>query len=99
MCNYNSVGRYLKNNTKDHVWYIKWASAFTIICAMFLHVFGVTPWNSIVQLVGAAGWVYVGFQWRERAIITNFLPLMQLVRYFGQFLLPWQVITQQISPG
>ena len=61
-------------NKRDHVWYIKWASAGTIICAMFFHVFGITPWNSIIQLVGAAGWVYVGFRWNERAIITNFLP-------------------------
>jgi hypothetical protein len=38
---------------RDHVWYIKYASAVTILCAMVLHTFGITPWNSFVQLIGA----------------------------------------------
>ena len=54
--------------------YIKYASAVTILCAMVLHVLGITPWNSLLQLVGASGWVYVGWKWNEKAIITNFLP-------------------------
>jgi hypothetical protein len=54
--------------------YIKYASAVTILCAMVLHVLGITPWNSILQMVGAAGWIYVGWKWNERAIILNFLP-------------------------
>jgi len=58
----------------DSVWVIKWASAITILCAMVLHVLGITPLNSLLQLVGASGWVYVGWKWNEKAIITNFLP-------------------------
>jgi len=58
----------------DPVFYVKWASAITILCAMVLHVLGITPWNSLLQLVGASGWVYVGYKWNEKAIITNFLP-------------------------
>lgn len=53
---------------------IKWASAATILLAMVLHVFGLTPWNSYFQLLGAAGWTYVGIRWGEKAIIMNFLP-------------------------
>jgi hypothetical protein len=64
---------------RDHVWYIKWASAFTIIVAMVFHVMGWTPWNSIIQLVGATGWTYVGFKWGEKAIITNFLPQFLII--------------------
>lgn len=59
---------------KDYVFYIKYASAMTILCAMVLHVLGITPWNSLLQLIGASGWVYVGVKWKERAIILNFLP-------------------------
>ena len=59
---------------RDHVWYIKWASAATILVAMVFHVAGWTPWNSVLQLIGAGGWTYVGFKWKEKAIITNFLP-------------------------
>lgn len=64
------------NNTqiRDHVWYIKYASAITILCAMVLHVLGVTPWNSFLQMLGASGWIYVGYRWKERALMLNFLP-------------------------
>ena len=53
---------------------VKWFSAVIILIAMIFHVMGWTPWNSILQMIGAAGWVYVGFKMRERAIILNFLP-------------------------
>ena len=59
---------------KDHVWYIKYLSAATILCAMVLHVLGITPWNSIVQMIGASGWIYVAYKWNERALMLNFLP-------------------------
>lgn len=59
---------------QDIVFYVKWASAMTILIAMVFHVLGITPWNSWLQLIGASGWVYVGFKWNEKAIITNFLP-------------------------
>jgi len=64
----------MKDKNFDSVWCVKWFSAFTILCAMVLHVLGITPWNSFLQLVGASGWVYVGWKWNEKAIITNFLP-------------------------
>lgn len=59
--------------------YIKYASAVTILSAMVLHVAGITPWNSILQLLGAAGWVYVGWKWDEKAIILNFLPQFAII--------------------
>ena len=34
----------------DYTKYIKYISALTILCAMILHVAGITPWNSILQL-------------------------------------------------
>jgi len=59
---------------KDSVFIIKWLSAITILIAMVFHVLGITPWNSYLQLLGASGWVYVGYKWNEKAIIMNFLP-------------------------
>ena len=53
---------------------VKWFSATVILIAMIFHVMGWTPWNSILQMIGAAGWVYVGFKMGEQAIILNFLP-------------------------
>ena len=53
---------------------VKWFSAVIVLIAMVFHVMGWTPWNSILQMIGAAGWVYVGFKMGEQAIILNFLP-------------------------
>jgi len=58
----------------NHITVVKYLSAVTILCAMVLHVLGATPWNSIVQMLGASGWIYVGYKWKERALILNFLP-------------------------
>jgi uncharacterized membrane protein len=58
---------------------VKWASACVILIAMIMHVIGFTPWNSIMQMIGAAGWVYVGYQWKEKAIILNFLPQFAII--------------------
>jgi hypothetical protein len=41
---------------------------------MVLHVLGITPWNSFLQMLGATGWIYVGYKWGEKALILNFLP-------------------------
>jgi len=54
--------------------FVKYTSAIIILFAMVLHVAGITPWNSILQMIGASGWIYVGYKWNERAIILNFLP-------------------------
>jgi hypothetical protein len=63
----------------NHITVIKYASAVTILGAMVLHVAGITPWNSILQLLGASGWVYVGWRWNERAIMLNFAPQFLII--------------------
>jgi hypothetical protein len=63
----------------NHITVIKYGSAITILLAMVLHVAGVTPWNSILQMIGAAGWIYVGWRWNEKAIILNFLPQFAII--------------------
>ena len=62
-----------------HVTFIKYASAVTILCAMVLHVQGITPWNSFLQILGACGWIYVGWRWKEKALILNFLPQLFII--------------------
>ena len=64
---------------KDHVFYIKYASAIVILTAMVFHVQGWTPWNSFLQMLGAAGWIYVGDKWNEKAIVLNFLPQFAII--------------------
>jgi hypothetical protein len=63
----------------DYTVVVKWTSACVILIAMVFHVLGITPWNSFLQLIGAAGWVYVGWKWHERAIILNFLPQFAII--------------------
>jgi hypothetical protein len=74
---------------KDYTVIIKWFSATMILCAMPLHILGITPWNSILQIIGACGWVYVGFKWKEKSLITNFLPQIFMIIagliYFAYF--------------
>jgi len=64
---------------RDHVWYIKYASAIAILIAMVMHVAGFTPWNSFMQLIGAAGWCYVGYKWKENAMLLNFIPQFMII--------------------
>ena len=65
--------------TRDHVWFIKYASAITILIAMVLHTIGFTPYNAYVQLLGATGWCYVGYKWNEKALLLNFLPQFAII--------------------
>jgi uncharacterized membrane protein len=64
---------------KDYTIVVKWCSATLILIAMVFHVLGITPWNSILQLFAAAGWTYVGYKWKEKAIIMNFLPQFLII--------------------
>ena len=63
----------------DHIVVIKYTSAVFILAAMVLHVAGITPWNSIMQMIGASGWIYVGYRWNEKALILNFLPQFAII--------------------
>lgn len=69
--------------------YVKYTAAVTILCAMVLHVAGITPWNSILQMLGASMWIYVGYKWKEKAIILNFLPQFFIIipMLIGMYLL------------
>jgi len=65
--------------SRDHIWCVKYLSACIILVAMIMHVAGFTPWNSITQMIGAAGWIYVGYRWDEKAIILNFAPQFLII--------------------
>ena len=63
----------------NHITIIKYSSAIIILVAMVLHVAGATPWNSILQMVCAAGWIYVGWRWNEKSSILNFAPQFAII--------------------
>lgn len=68
-----------KYTDDTHVVYIKYSSAVILLIAMVFHVAGITPWNSIIQMIGALGWLYVGWKWKENAMILNFLPQFAII--------------------
>ena len=58
---------------------VKYCSAIVILIAMVFHTLGITPWNSILQIIGIAGWTYVAIKWNERALLLNFLPQLLII--------------------
>ena len=68
-----------KQKQSKSVVIVKYTSAVLILVAMIFHVAGITPWNSILQMIAASGWIYVGYKWNEKAIILNFLPQFAII--------------------
>ena len=68
-----------KQKQSKSVIIVKYTSAVLILVAMIFHVAGITPWNSILQMIAASGWIYVGLKWNEKAIILNFLPQFAII--------------------
>lgn len=54
----------------DLSWYVKWTSSFFIIIGWMLNSINLFPYSVMVQLIGVAGWLWVGFLWHDRALIV-----------------------------
>ena len=54
----------------DLSWYVKWISVFLVIVGWLLHSVNLYPYNIIVQVIGVAGWLWVGYLWHDRALIV-----------------------------
>lgn len=54
----------------DLSWYVKWISVFFVIAGWMLHSINLFPYNIIVQIIGIAGWLWVGILWHDRALIV-----------------------------
>ena len=63
---------------QDLSWYVKWiSSAFIFTAVMFRtvnvpddYIATVRMWDQIMSLLGCAGWTWVGFLWKDRAILV-----------------------------
>jgi len=63
---------------QDLSWYVKWiSSAFIFTAVMFRtvnvpddYIATVRMWDQIMSLLGCAGWTWVGFLWKDRALIV-----------------------------
>ena len=55
--------------TKD--WYVKWGSMILGVVGVFLISAEIYLFGQIAYLISAVGWIYVGMQWGDRAIMIG----------------------------
>ena len=54
----------------DVSWWIKWTASIFILASMSIRgVEGLQQYDLMLSLVGVAGWMWVGFLWKDRALI------------------------------
>jgi hypothetical protein len=66
-------------------WYIKWVATFLSVSGIFLMSAGLGLQGQIAYVISALGWIFVGVQWGDRAImigssISATAVMMDLVR-------------------
>tara|TARA_B100002019_G_C20995643_1_gene462779 strand:+ start:315 stop:677 length:363 start_codon:yes stop_codon:yes gene_type:complete len=64
--------RFVKSVTpkQDLSWYVKWTASVFILASMSIRgVEGLQLYDLLLSLVGVAGWMWVGFLWKDRALI------------------------------
>ena len=52
-------------------WYVKWLSMLFAVAGVFLISSSFTLYGQIAYLVSTFGWIYVGMQWGDRAIMIG----------------------------
>jgi len=52
-------------------WYVKWLATFLSVCGIFLMSAGFTNLGQVSYALSAIGWVFVGIQWSDRAIMIG----------------------------
>ena len=59
-----------KTPKQDLSWYIKWIASMFILASMSIRgIDGLQQYDLILSIVGVAGWMWVGFLWKDRALI------------------------------
>ena len=66
---YDEVKPTTPTGTKD--WYIKWVSMITAVSGVFLISASYVLYGQVAYLVSSVGWIYVGMQWGDRAIMIG----------------------------
>ena len=65
--------------THDLSWYVKWISSLFVMTAWMLTSANLYPYNIMIQIIGVAGWLWVGYLWHDRAImVLNAMGVMFL---------------------
>ena len=86
---YDEVKPTTPTGTKD--WYIKWISMILAVSGVFLISASYTLYGQVAYLVSSIGWIYVGMQWGDRAImigsaVTGTAVAMHLIKILPDYL-------------
>ena len=77
---------------QDLSWYVKWIASLFILTSMSMRgIDGLQLFDLILSLIGVAGWMWVGFLWKDRALILlNGVGIMLFSRTLIQdYIVPW----------
>ena len=66
---YDEVKPTTPTGTKD--WYIKWVSMILAVSGIFLISASYLLYGQVAYLISSIGWIYVGMQWGDRAIMIG----------------------------
>ena len=72
--------------------YIKWKASYFILTSMSMRgIDGLQLFDLILSLIGVAGWMWVGFLWKDRALILlNGVGIILFSRTLIQdYIVPW----------
>ena len=66
---YDDIKPLTPTGTRD--WYVKWSSMILGVIGVFLISAEIYLFGQLAYLVSAIGWIYVGMQWGDRAIMIG----------------------------
>ena len=66
---YDDIKPLTPTGTRD--WYVKWSSMILGVVGVFLISAEIYLFGQLAYLVSAIGWIYVGMQWGDRAIMIG----------------------------
>ena len=66
---YDEIKPTTPTGTRD--WYVKWVSMLLAVAGIFLISASLTLYGQIAYVISCIGWIYVGMQWGDRAIMIG----------------------------
>ena len=54
----------------DLSWYVKWISVIFVVVGWICTSLNLFPYNMVFQVIGVAGWLWVGFLWHDRSLMV-----------------------------
>ena len=66
---YDEIKPTTPTGTRD--WYVKWISMLLAVAGIFLISASYTLYGQMAYVISCLGWIYVGMQWGDRAIMIG----------------------------